>query len=533
MASKKALAGLAIGLSAVLALNGCSGDKPEDGTVTTGTEAQSIIVGTTDKTTTIDPAGSYDKGSFAIQIQVFQFLYKFAGGSKVPVPDAAEKCEFTTPIEFTCTLKSGLKFANGHALTSSDVKFSFDRVVAIDNPQGPASLLSNLDSITTPDDLTVVFKLKNPNDQTWLQVLATNTGPIVDEEVLSATDLTPDNDIVAANAFSGPYTITTYRLNDTVEFAPYADYNGAHGTVQNGGVTLKTFTDATNLKLSVVGGEIDVAYRSLTPTDIESLQADSRVKVWQEEGGEIRYIAFNFHTQPGDTDEQKFAIRQAVASLVDRDALSKDIYKGQFIPLCGYVPLSYPGATTSVCDTYGDKPDLDKAKAYLDAAGVATPVELHLQYNPDHYGSSSDQEYGLIKQQLESSGLFTVDLQATEWTTYVVERRNDAYPVYHMGWFPDFPDADNFLNPFFNENSFIGQHFYAEEVIDLLVAESTEVDSAKRLEILKELQLVLAEKYLPTLPLLSGSQWVVTTAAVSGIELDPSESMAYSSITKA
>ena len=88
--------------------------------------------------------------------------------------DIAQRCEFSAPIVYTCVLKPNLTFANGHDLTSADVKFSFDRERTIDDPNGPQSLLANLDSIATPDPLTVNFTLKLPNDQTFPQVLATN-----------------------------------------------------------------------------------------------------------------------------------------------------------------------------------------------------------------------------------------------------------------------------------------------------------------------------------------------------------------------
>ena len=311
-----------------------------------------IVLGTSDKLTTLDPAGSYDHGSLAVQVQVFSFVYGFVPGQNTPQPDAAQSCSFTQPTVFECQMKTGLKFANGHDLTSSDVKFSFDRLMSINDPNGPASLLGNLDSVDAPDPTTVRFNLKAANDQTFEQVLATNAGPIVDEEVFPADKLMGDEDIVAANAFSGPYTITSYSKNDTVEFTPYAGYAGAQPKAANGGVTQKTFSDATNLKLSISNGDIDVAYRSLTPTDIQNLQSDSSVKVWSAKGGEIRYIVFNMKTMPGDTDAQKFAIRQAIASSVDRDALASQVYKGQYTPLCSYIPDGYVGATKIVCDTY-------------------------------------------------------------------------------------------------------------------------------------------------------------------------------------
>ena len=267
-------------------------------TITKSDGDGSIIVGTTDKLVALDPAGAYDHGSLAAAVQVYSFLYSFVPGQNAPQPDAAQSCDFVQPTVFECTLRPGLTFANGDALTSADVKFSFDRVLSINDPNGPASLLGNLDSVSTPDDLTVDFNLKEANDQTFAQVLATSAGPIVDSHVFPADSLMSDEDIIAAKATSGPYTITSYTKNDTAQFTPYANYIGAQPKPANTTVTQKTFTDATNLKLSITNGDIDVAYRSLTPTDIESLQKDSTVKVWQAKGGEIRYIVFNLNTMP-------------------------------------------------------------------------------------------------------------------------------------------------------------------------------------------------------------------------------------------
>jgi peptide/nickel transport system substrate-binding protein len=118
-------------------------------------------------------------------------------------------------------------------------------------------------------------------------------------------------------------------------------------------------------------------------------------------------------------------------------------------------------------DLYGDGdggPDVDKAKATLEAAGVTVPVELNLQYNPDHYGESSADEYALVKDQLDSSGLFSVNLGSTEWTQYSKDRTADVYPLYQLGWFPDYSDADNYLTPFFATDNFLLNHYSNAEV---------------------------------------------------------------------
>ena len=94
-------------------------------------------MGTTDKVVSIDPAGSYDNGSLTVQTQVYQYLLNFPAGSTTLTPDAASKCDFDTPTTYTCTIKDGLKFANGHDLTASDVAFSFKRIVDDQRPQRP------------------------------------------------------------------------------------------------------------------------------------------------------------------------------------------------------------------------------------------------------------------------------------------------------------------------------------------------------------------------------------------------------------
>src|SRR4051812_49719345 len=97
-----------------LVLAGCSGSNNSS-----GGGGDALIVGTTDKITTIDPAGSYDNGSFAVMNQVYPFLLNTPLGSPDVEPDIAESAEFTSPTEYTVTLKPGLTFANGHELTSS------------------------------------------------------------------------------------------------------------------------------------------------------------------------------------------------------------------------------------------------------------------------------------------------------------------------------------------------------------------------------------------------------------------------------
>ncbi|WP_424422090.1 ABC transporter substrate-binding protein [Microbacterium sp.] len=533
--------GLAIGALSVAAvvLSGCatSTGGSDEGSSSGGGD---LIVGTTDKVVSLDPAGSYDNGSFVVMNQVYPFLLNSKYGDATVSPDIAESAEFTSPTEYTVKLKKGLKFANGHELTSSDVKFTFDRMVKINDPNGPASLLGNLASVAAPDDTTVVFTLKNGNDQTWPLILSSPAAPIVDEEVFSPDAVTPDADIVKGDAFAGQYTIDSYKLNELISYKPNKDYQGNLGPAENTGIQAKYYADASNLKLAIGNGDIDVAFRSLSATDVESLKGNSKVKIVDGPGGEIRYIVFNFDTMPfgaktAEADPAKaLAVRQAMADLIDRNAVAKDVYKDTYSPLYSFVADGMPGATTVLKDMYGDGnggPDQAKAEQVLKDAGITAPVTLNLQYNGDHYGPSSGDEYAAYKTQLEKGGLFTVNLQQTEWVQYSKDRSADVYPMYQLGWFPDFSDPDNYLAPFFMKDNFLANHYDNPAVNDAIVQEQTETDQAKRLEEIGQIQEMVA-KDLSTLPILQGKQVAVVGKNVQGTTLDASFKFRYAPLKK-
>jgi peptide/nickel transport system substrate-binding protein len=543
--------GLALGIAALaaIALTACGAGKknngnsgPTGGANSGGSSASSggkpVTIGTTDQVTALDPAGAYDFGSSFFINNLYQFVMSVPAGQKAPQPDAAQSCSFTQPTEYTCKMKSGLKFSNGDPLTAKDVAFTFTRVVKIADPNGPSSLLTNMVSATATDDSTVVFKLKQANDQTWPYILGTNAGPIVDSKVFPADKLLPDSQIVG----SGPYKLTNFNKNQQATLTANPNYTGPN-TPKTKDITVKTYSEASNLKLDIQSGQIDVAYRTLTPSDITSLSKNSNLKVIKGAGGELRYIVFNFKTMPGANDAQKEAIRKAMAFSVDRTALANDVYKGTYQPAYSMVPQGIAGASEPFKSVYGDKPNKAKAQQLLQQAGVKTPVSINIEYTTDHYGPTSTQEYGAIKRQLEATGLFKVKLGSALYTVYSDERVKDTYPIYQLGWFPDYVDADDYLSPFLVEGNFVSAHYCdkgasnrpcdKDGIGPLLKQEETKSGSA-RTPIFAQIQQKLATGQMPYLPLLSGNQVAVTGTDISGVQetLDPTYQFRFWLISK-
>ncbi len=158
------------------------------------------------------------------------------------------------------------------------MKFSFDRQLGIADENGPSSMLYNLTSTAVVDDVTVKFTLKSANDVLFPQVLTTAAGYIADEEVFPADKILDDDAIVAAKPWSGPFAVDSYAKNSLASFSANPGYQGLY-VPKSKQITLKYYTDASNLKLDVQQGNIDAVYRTLTIPDLQDLGTKSDVKV--------------------------------------------------------------------------------------------------------------------------------------------------------------------------------------------------------------------------------------------------------------
>jgi peptide/nickel transport system substrate-binding protein len=134
---------------------------------------------------------------------------------------------------------------------------------------------------------------------------------------------------------------------------------------------------------------------------------------------------------------------------------------------------------------------------------------------------------------LESSGLFKVNLQSTEYVQYVKDRTADVYPAYQLGWFPDYSDADNYLTPFFLTDNFVKNHYSDKTVNDLILKQAVTSDPAARTKLIEEIQDKVAAQ-LPTLPMLQGAQVAVTGTDITGTSdtLDASFKFRYAALAK-
>ncbi|MGW7574727.1 ABC transporter substrate-binding protein [Streptomyces sp. NPDC054765] len=515
-------AGLA---TTLLALAGCGTD--DSGAAGTG---EPVVMGMTDKVVSTDPASGYEPGSWLLFNNVFQSLLSFPKGSTTPEPEAAERCAFTDSDSkvYRCTLKDGLTFSNGDELTSKDVKYSFDRTRRIKDANGPAVMFSALDSVEAPDAKTVIFRLKTP-DATFPMKIASGAGSIVDHADYPADRLRTDGKATG----SGVYTLKEYSPRQAV-FGVNGSYKGPAKT-KNSGMTVKFFDRADKLKKAVEKGDVDLAYRGLAMKDLAaldnaSLKQQHGTQVVEGGSAEVMHLVFNLK----DPVAGKLGVRKAIAYLLDRSSLVRDVYQHTAEPLYSIVPAGITGHSTSFFDTYGDSPRPDKAKAALRAAGFTGKVPLTLWATPDRFGPGTVPAFQEIAHQLNAGGLFDATVRSLPTKEFEQGAAAGRFGVYVKGWIPDYPDPDNFTQPFFGKDSVLSNHYSSPTITGhLLPRTADQPDRGATKATFRELQDIIARD-VPVIPLWQGKQYAVARDSVSGLEwtLDASTVFRFWEISK-
>jgi peptide/nickel transport system substrate-binding protein len=299
--------------------------------------AATIVDGTTDSVTNIDPAGEYDYGTFTVDLLIYQGLYGFPHGAKLE-PVLATGCKASRNLKmWMCTLRKNVKFSDGTPMTSADIKFSFDRVnngnvLKEAAANTPSSLISNLKSTSTAGPNKVIFHLKTPQS-TWPLILSTNPAFIVPKAKYSGSSLQPNT---SPQIGTGPYKLVKYTPGQQAVFQPNPYYWGPKP--RNGGLIINYYTKSSTMKLALQRGEIDTAFRDFTPTELGSLAEANGITVHKRNGVAIRYLVFNVTRPPYDI----LAVRKAIAYLIPRQAIATRVYDGTVKPLYSSVSPGRP-----------------------------------------------------------------------------------------------------------------------------------------------------------------------------------------------
>jgi len=478
-------------------------------------EELTIIIGTTDKPATLDPADSYS-------FPDWEFMHQVADGLLNNVPGTSGELELGLAadwptisedgLEYTFPLRQDVVFPDGTPFNADAVLFSINRVIDMEEALGGevAFLVSAyVDSIEKIDDYTVKFTLKAPVGF-FPQLVATNPYKILNPNEWSTEEYQADN----YSGGIGPYVCTSWKRDEEAIFERNETYYGTPAVADK--IIVRYYADAAAMAMALENGEIDVAWKTLLPADLDRLSRNPGLVVEQGPGTEIRYVCYQTQTKPFDNP----AVRKALALCLDRAQIADVGFQGTKTPLYSMIPPGFLGHTV----LYPEEPDLEEAVALLEGAGFTAdnPLEMDLWWSPDHYGDTEADVASIIKDNYEATGVIQVNLQSAEWATYKQLRNEGSLPVYLLGWYPDYLDPDNYTWPFAHSSATagIGTYYNDPDMDALLEAAQVETDEDVRAALYEQVQQVWFEEN-PTTPFAQGALYIAYSSDVTGIVLDP------------
>ena len=276
-----------------------------------GGELDVLRVGLAALPTDLDPDKSIGIASIKLFYNMFDTLL-FTDKEGEICGQLAESWEWQDDTTLNVTLREGVTFQNGEECTSEDVKFTFDRILSGYGDGTIAVLYETLDSVDIVDDLTVSFRLKQP-DTAFEQRLGSIWGAsIVPKDYLEEVG---DEAFQTAPIGTGPYMLTEYSPEKYV-LERYDGFWGEAPAVKR--IEFIAYPEASARMTALITGELDII--NDVPSDaVETIQNTEGLTVVGTPIKNIHIYVFNTKDENSIMSNQKF--RQAITMAIDRQQL--------------------------------------------------------------------------------------------------------------------------------------------------------------------------------------------------------------------
>lgn len=503
---------------AALVLTACGSDSNSNDSG--GGDETTFVFGASADPVILDGAYVSDGESLRALRQIFEGLVNTKPGTTEIIPWLAES--WTTSddgLEWTFSLKQGVKFSDGTDFNADAVCFNFDRWYNFKGLAQSASVSyywqtvfggyaesedtslpeSLYKSCSATDESTAVITLSRPSS-TFLSALSLGSFAMASPTALEKYGADEIGGSADAPTFTGtfgtehpvgtgPFVFKSWERENSLILTANKDYWGEPSTIDN--LVFKPIADGPARRQALEAGDID-GFDLVDPADLDAL-AEGGFDVMQRPAFNVGYIGFNQAIKPMDNPK----IRQAIAYAIDREKVVSTNYPpGSEVATQFQPPLVF-GHSDSV-PTYDYDPA--KAKQLIAESGVANPT-LEFWYPSDvsrPYMPDPSANYQLMKADLEAVG-FKVETKSAPWDPDYLDAVDAGKTMmYMLGWTGDFGDPDNFIGTFFQAKS-PAFGFNNPEIFGLLDQAEAETDLAKRTELYVQANDKIME-FLPGLP---------------------------------
>lgn len=459
-----------------------------------------VIANTIDDLKSLDPAESFEFSGGDVINSLYDKLIELDPETLKMGPGLAKSWEVSEDGKtFTFKIDTDRKFASGNPVRAEDIVWSLRRVVKLDKT--PSFIITqfgltkdNVDeTIKQVDDETVTITVDRPYAPSFLyNALTADVGGIVDEKLAmenASGDDMGNEWLKTHSAGAGPYTLRSWKPNESVILEANETYPSAPAMKR---VFVRHVPEPATQRLLLERGDIDIA-RNLTPEDIQAVEGNDKLKVFEQPRGRIYYISGNQKMKELATP----GVMQAIKYLVDYDGIANSFLKGQVVVNQQFLPIGFLGAID-------DKPfklDVEKAKKMLADAGYPDgfTVELLVRNAQDRLAIAQS-----VQNTLGQAGIKANIKPATGSEVLSIYRARKAELTLEV-WGPDYPDPNTNASVFAEnpDNSDEAQltgnlswrnAYAAEETTPMAEAAVVEKDTEKRAAMYEEMQRIGNEK---------------------------------------
>ncbi|HEY9611825.1 ABC transporter substrate-binding protein [Allocoleopsis sp.] len=486
-----------------------------------------LVVGTTLKPRTLDPADAYELAASNVLYSLGDRLYTYKLGTDELVPQLATKLPEVSKdgLTYKIPVRQGVVFHDGTPFDAQAMVFSLNRFIK--NGGKPSSLLADIvQSVEASSQYELTLKLKRPFAP-FPSLLAFSGMCAVSPKAyeIGASKFQPTKFVG-----TGPYKLVSFSAN-SLRLDVFDKYWGEKPP--NQGLDYQILSSSANLFNSFRTGAVDLAYQTFEPDQITSLKSGEKSGGWQvveAPSNNVSYMVLNTKQKPLD----KVEVRQALAYMIDRKLLNERVLRNQAQPAYSLIPTSFDATKPSFETAYGDG-NIAKAKELLTKAGFTTanPLKLEIWFPSGsavrQQAASTLREYAA--QQL--GGIVQLQPQPVEATTLFANIGKGIYQTALVDWYPDFSDADNFIQPLVScskgseaqgceegASKSQGSFYYSDRINKLIEQERAEQDPQKRKQIFAEIQDLLA-KDVPLIPIWQPKEYAFAKKGLQQVKLDP------------
>ncbi|MBM3803732.1 MAG: ABC transporter substrate-binding protein [Acidimicrobiia bacterium] len=457
----------------------------------------------------LDPRVGLSSESERIHQLLFNSLVRRGARFEI-LPDLAERWETPDVTTYRFILRPGIRFHNGKLLSSADVRFTLQSLLNGQITSPKTSTYRVIDRIETPDNQTIVFRLKEPNAAFLWNLTNGGIGIVPDGA---------DANFQKKPIGTGPFRFVSYAHEEEVVLEANPDYFRGPPTVRR--VSFRVIPDATTRALELRKGSVDIGQNVLPPDFVKALEREPHLRVETVAGTNYQYLALNMK-DPLLADKR---VRKAIAFAVPREDLIRYYWRDLVTPASGLLPPNH-WAYESHVETYPHDPA--RARQLLDEAGLKDPdgegpqprFALTFKTSTDE---STRQVAAVIQQQLKEVGI-RVDLRSYEFGTFYGDIVRGNFQMFTLRWIGGNNDPDLFERVFHSREApprGYNRGRYENARVDALIEFARrETDLEKRRLAYSELQQTVADE-LPYISLWYLKTTCVYNRRLSNLELSP------------